>query len=92
MGGNRDTIKFRVLDSVLQGLTASLYVILVLVMLARDYEVMTFLRFYSIGVFFAIVLVAIISKLMAARVRPMIVSAFLGLILVWAAAFVLAPL
>jgi hypothetical protein len=85
-------MKYRVLDSVLRGLTASLYVILLLVTIARDYEKMAFLRIYSIWIFSAIVLVAIVSKSTGMRVRPGIVPALVGLILIWAAAFVLAPL
>ena len=74
------------------GLIASLYCILVLVVFARDYRKLEFLTMLSCGVFATVVVMGLWAKERMPLATIQIAVAWLGLILVWTAASVLAPL
>ena len=92
MESSKTTDRCRVAHAIQTGLIASLYLVLVLVVLVGDYERMKFLRWFGCGIFGAVSCWALFVKQPWWLGLRSINFALLGLILIWVAAFALAPL
>lgn len=86
------TKKQLALNALLMGLVASLDMLIVLVILSGDYQVMLFLRFYSLWIATAIVAISVVARLFSTGIRTRFSHALLGVFMIWAAAYALAPL
>ena len=90
MDCKQESMNARILNACAGGLAASMYVILILVVNAHDYAVMAVLSMYSGGVFLAVCMMAFFARSFIKGAASKIGLAFLGLLLIWAAAYCLA--